>query len=194
MQVKLYLYDPKINSAYYTRKRVGKNTRITNLSLYNLHLLVHQFSLESWIMHRKSTLDFVEKIILAIKTSDTQSSCIGSKYKYVMYVMQAICLHIWHTTYSWNIKWQKCVGMGLNGFISRKINQNQNTKKNPGSCLEVSCIIAQPIQPILTQIGSQVFFRFSIFVYFCKYKTIETHAHAFLLHNISVVGIVYYVT
>ena len=25
MQVKLYLYDPKINSAYYTRKRVEKN-------------------------------------------------------------------------------------------------------------------------------------------------------------------------
>ena len=27
-----------------------------------------------------------------------------------------------HTTYSWNIKWQKCAGMGLNGFIFRKIN------------------------------------------------------------------------
>ena len=128
MQVKLYLYDPKINSAYYTRKRVGKNTRITNLSLYNLHLLVHQFSLESWTMHRKSTLDFVEKIILAIKTSDTQSSCIGSKYKYVMYVMQAICLHIWHTTYSWNIKWQKCAGIFglwvLNEIIQKKYPEN----------------------------------------------------------------------
>ena len=142
MQVKLYLYDPKINSAYYTRKRVGKNTRITNLSLYNLHLLVHQFSLESWIMHRKSTLDFVEKIILAIKTSDTQSSCIGSKYKYVMYVMQAICLHIWHTTYSWNIKWQKCAGMGLNGFIFENMNWNVKMKKKKnhlGSRLEVAC-------------------------------------------------------
>ena len=28
-----------------------------------------------------------------------------------------------HTTYSRNIKWQKCVGMGLNGFIFKKINQ-----------------------------------------------------------------------
>ena len=25
-----------------------------------------------------------------------------------------------HTTYSWNIKWQKCAGIGLNGFISKK--------------------------------------------------------------------------
>ena len=29
-----------------------------------------------------------------------------------------------HTTYSWNIKWQKCAGMGLNGFIFKKINAN----------------------------------------------------------------------
>ena len=55
-------------------------------------------------MYRKSILDLVEKIILAIKTSDTQSRYICSKYKYAMYVMQAICLHICHTTYSWNIK------------------------------------------------------------------------------------------
>ena len=29
-----------------------------------------------------------------------------------------------HTTYSWNIKWQKCEGMGLNDFIFKKINEN----------------------------------------------------------------------
>ena len=29
-----------------------------------------------------------------------------------------------HTTYSWNIKWQKCAGMGLIGFIFKKINEN----------------------------------------------------------------------
>ena len=29
-----------------------------------------------------------------------------------------------HTTYSWNIKWQKCAGIGLNGFIFKKINEN----------------------------------------------------------------------
>ena len=29
-----------------------------------------------------------------------------------------------HTTYSSNIKWQKCAGMGLNGFIFKKINEN----------------------------------------------------------------------
>ena len=33
-----------------------------------------------------------------------------------------------HTTYSWNIKWQKCSGMGLNGFIFKKINYNYSTK------------------------------------------------------------------
>ena len=25
-----------------------------------------------------------------------------------------------HTTYSWNIKWQKCAHMGFNGFIFKK--------------------------------------------------------------------------
>ena len=33
-----------------------------------------------------------------------------------------------HTTYSWNIKWQKCAGMGLNGFILKRINENENIK------------------------------------------------------------------
>ena len=46
-----------------------------------------------------------------------------------------------HATYSWNIKWSKWAGKGLNGFIFKKINENFNikTKKNPGSRLEVSC-------------------------------------------------------
>ena len=29
-----------------------------------------------------------------------------------------------HTPYSRNIKWQKCEGMDLNGFILKKINDN----------------------------------------------------------------------
>ena len=33
-----------------------------------------------------------------------------------------------HTTYSWNIKQQKCAGMGLNGFIFKKINGNGSIK------------------------------------------------------------------
>ena len=33
------------------------------------------------------------------------------------------------TIYSWNINWQKWAGMGLNGFIFKKINQNQNFYK-----------------------------------------------------------------
>ena len=68
-------------------------------------------------------------------------------------------------------------------------------KKNPGSHLE---------EPIFTQIGldwlcylagnfwmaPRIFFCFNvlIFIYFFKYKTIETHARAFLPLNISAVG------
>ena len=33
-----------------------------------------------------------------------------------------------HTTYSWNISWQKCEGMGLNGFIFKQLNENYNIK------------------------------------------------------------------
>ena len=35
---------------------------------------------------------------------------------------------LYHTTYSWSIKWQKCADMGLNGFILKKINENENIK------------------------------------------------------------------
>ena len=46
-----------------------------------------------------------------------------------------------HPTYSKNIKCQKYKGMALNGFIFKKINENENskTKKNPGSRIEVAC-------------------------------------------------------
>ena len=42
-----------------------------------------------------------------------------------------------HTTYSWNIKWQKCARMGLNGFhIKCIISTHCNWKnQNPGSPL-----------------------------------------------------------
>ena len=46
-----------------------------------------------------------------------------------------------HTTYSWNIKWQKYVGISglwvLNEIIPKKYPENM--KKNRGSCLEVAC-------------------------------------------------------
>ena len=48
-----------------------------------------------------------------------------------------------HTTYSWNIKWQKCAGIGLNGFILKK-NWNEmkikilKRKIIPESCLKVN--------------------------------------------------------
>ena len=40
-----------------------------------------------------------------------------------------------HTTYSWNIKWQKCARMGLNWFHIREIFGTQDNWKNenPGS-------------------------------------------------------------
>ena len=40
-----------------------------------------------------------------------------------------------HTAYSSNIKCQKCAGMGLNGFIFKKINKNyaENMKKIVGA-------------------------------------------------------------
>ena len=36
----------------------------------------------------------------------------------------SVQVKILHTTYSWNIKRQKCAGMGLNGFIFKKISEN----------------------------------------------------------------------
>ena len=41
----------------------------------------------------------------------------------------------WHTAYNWNIKCQKCAGMGLNGFIFKKIIKNyaENMKKIVGA-------------------------------------------------------------
>ena len=46
-----------------------------------------------------------------------------------------------HTTYNWNIKWQKCAGISglwvLNAIIPKKYFENM--KKNCGSRLEVAC-------------------------------------------------------
>ena len=55
---------------------------------------------------------------------------------------QPLKMYTSHSTYSWNIKWQKCARMGLNGFIFKKINENlkiKTKKKNHGSRLEVAC-------------------------------------------------------
>ena len=68
--------------------------------------------------------------------------------------------------------------------------------------------MAQPIQPIFTLIGldwlcylagnflsaPRIFFCFNIlfFIYFFKYETIETQAHAFLTLNILAIGRVWY--
>ena len=40
-----------------------------------------------------------------------------------------------HTAYNWNNKSQKCAGMGLNGFIFKKINKNyaESMKKIMGA-------------------------------------------------------------
>ena len=48
-------------------------------------------------------------------------------------------IEILHTTYSWNIKWQKCAGMGLNNLCLKKMKTKILKQKNPGSRLEVAC-------------------------------------------------------
>ena len=46
-----------------------------------------------------------------------------------------------HTTYRKNNNHEKCAGIGLNGFISKNINEKYyiKVKKEPGSRLEVAC-------------------------------------------------------
>ena len=46
-----------------------------------------------------------------------------------------------HSAYRQNNNIEKCAGIGLNGLILKKINENENIKmkKNPGSSLEVAC-------------------------------------------------------
>ena len=55
-----------------------------------------------------------------------------------------------HTTYCWNIKWQKCARMGLNGFHIKCIIGTHCSKKNqnPGSPLGATSWTALPIWPI----------------------------------------------
>ena len=84
--------------------------------------------------------------------------------------------------------------MGLNGFIFKKINENENIKilerkKNPANFHSNWAGLAVLFSRQLLN-GSQDFFHFNIFIfiYFFKYKTIETHARAFLSLNISAVG------
>ena len=45
----------------------------------------------------------------------------------------------YHTTCSWNIKWQKCAGMGLNGFV--KINENSSLIRKKSLELFRSCLL-----------------------------------------------------
>ena len=55
-----------------------------------------------------------------------------------------------HSTYSWNIEWQKCVRMGLNSFhIKWMISTLCNSKnQNPGSCFGATSWTALRIWPI----------------------------------------------
>ena len=100
-----------------------------------------------------------------------------------------------HTTYSWNLKWQKWAGMGLNGFILKKINGNQNIieKKKFWKPFRIYLLnsTANPVQfgwnlarlavlfPRQILNGPQDFFLFNILI-FLKYETIETYARTFL--------------
>ena len=59
-------------------------------------------------------------------------------------------MHRTHSTYSWNIKWQKCACMGLNGFhIKWIIGTHCNWKnQNPWSRFGATSQTALPIWPI----------------------------------------------
>ena len=111
-----------------------------------------------------------------------------------------------HTTYSWNTKWQKSAGIsGL--WVVNEIIQKKNILKiwkkswEPfGSYLLNSTAIPAHFHSHWAGLavlfcwqllnGSQDFFRCNtlIFIYFSKYKTIDTHARAFLPLDISAVG------
>ena len=79
--------------------------------------------------------------------------------------------------------------MGLNGFIFRKMNENENIKMKKKSFLKIGWI-GCAIQQATSKRLPGLFFRFNIliFIYFFKYKTIETQARAFLPLNIAAVG------
>ena len=60
--------------------------------------------------------------IAASAAWDKCPSCIctcAAKLPWLLYIAT-------HSTYNWNIKWQKSEGLGLNGFIFNKINENYN--------------------------------------------------------------------
>ena len=99
--------------------------------------------------------------------------------------------------------------MGLNGFIFKKINKNYYVKEKKKSWEPFRIFLlnstANPAQFGWKWAGLAVLFSrqllngshdllhiFSIiFIYLSKYKTIETHARAFLALIISTVGSVY---
>ena len=103
----------------------------------------------------------------------------------LLYWCTFMLYRIWpiHITYSWNIKWQKCARMGLNGFILQKINY-ANTYSH---YLQLKYQVAK-MRRHFCFLGP---FYILIFIYLLKYKTIETHARAFLPLNVSAVDSVY---
>ena len=109
------------------------------------------------------------------------------------------------TTYSWNIEWQKCIGISdlwvLNEIIQKRYPENMKKKSWEPFWSYLLNSTANPAH--FTQIGldwlcyltgklltaPRIFcFCFNILIYFFEYKTIETHARAFLPLIISVVG------
>ena len=83
--------------------------------------------------------------------------------------------------------------MGLNGFIFKKINENENIKEKKILGAQFGWKLAWLAVLFSRQIlnGSQDFFflfNILIFIYFFKYETIETYARAFLTLNILAIG------
>ena len=46
---------------------------------------------------------------------------LSNKKLFPFTILRNIVILLLHTTYSWNIKWQKCAGMGLNGFTFKNL-------------------------------------------------------------------------
>ena len=61
-------------------------------------------------------------------SEDTLLYDLTSKFQPFIHCQQQFVAVCTHTTYIWNIKWQECVGMGLNSFIFKKINKNWSIK------------------------------------------------------------------
>ena len=125
----------------------------------NVYICIPKFSSISYIcksehLHCTKTIAFCPwktiqfhsnigqlKVYIRVMTGSNLSQILNFTFTLTLdwWVVSITCSH---TTYSWNIKWKKWTGMGLNGFIFKKVNvmkMKTLKQKNTGSRLEVAC-------------------------------------------------------